>query len=150
MKKAVALIYGTVRRRPAQRGQSLVEFALIAPILLILFLGMCDFGWILHQQIQMDNATREGGRRGAVGASNATIISRMQEICSFGLRPNEITITVLTPNGTPVGNNNDRTPDNIIHVEINRQNVQLITPLGNFIENLGPINLHSEAEFLIE
>jgi len=133
-----------------QQGQNLVEFALVAPVLILLFMGMFDFGWILHQQIQMDNATRLGARRGAVGEDNATIIQRMKDTCSFPLSDDEITIQVRASEGNPIGNNNDRTPDNHIWVAIDRENVQLITPLGNWIESLGPINLHSEAEFLIE
>jgi len=137
-------------RTQGQHGQSLVEFALVAPILIVLFMGMFDFGWILHQQIQMDNATRLGARRGAVGETNAVIISRMQATCSFELPTSQITIDVRDGNGTSIGNNNDRTPDNLISVSINRPNIQLITPLGHMIAGLGPINLRSEAEFLIE
>jgi Flp pilus assembly protein TadG len=137
-------------RNRKQKGQSLVEFALVVPVLLILFMGMCDFGWVLHQQIQMDNATRLGGRRGAVGETNTVIIQRMQATCSFNLPTNQITIEVRNPQGVNTGNNNDRTPDNLIWVSINRT-VNLVTPLGNFIaEAAGPFQLHSEAEFLIE
>jgi len=137
-------------KKSTQRGQSLVEFALLLPILVILFMGMFDFGWILHQQIQMDNATRLGARRGAVGDSNTLIIQQMTENSTINLLESEITITVIDQEGVPVGDNNDRTPDNYIRIQINRPNVQLITPLANFIEGMGPIDLHSEAEFLIE
>lgn len=147
MKKSV---FNCLHRNKNQRGQSLVEFALVAPILIILFMGMFDFGWILHQQIQMDNATRLGARRGAVGDSNAIIIQRMQATVSFNLPQNQITIQVRNPQGVNIGNNNDRTPDNHIWVAIDR-NVNMITPLGNFISEIaGPFSLHSEAEFLIE
>jgi hypothetical protein len=122
----------------------------VAPILILLFMGMFDFGWILHQQIQMDNAVRLGARRGAVGENNATIIARMQDTCSFELPSGQITIIVRDSQGNSVGDNTDRTPDNQINVAIDRNNIQLITPLGNFIEGLGSIDLHSEAEFLIE
>lgn len=47
-------------------GQSLVEFALILPILLLLILGMIEFGWILNRQITLTNAAREGARAAAV------------------------------------------------------------------------------------
>ena len=148
MKSLIPRIRFRLLRR--SRGQSLVEFALVAPILILLFMGMFDFGWILHQQIQMDNATRLGARRGAVGEDNATIIARMQDTCSFELPSGQITIIVRDSQGNSVGDNTDRTPDNQINVAIDRNNVQLITPLGNFVEGLTTINLHSEAEFLIE
>ncbi|MFH1675845.1 MAG: TadE family protein [bacterium] len=139
-----------LRKKRSQRGQSLVEFALLLPILVILFMGMFDFGWILHQQIQMDNATRLGARRGAVGDSNTLIIQKMTENSTINLLADEITIQVIDQDGVPIGDNNDRTPDNYILIEIDRPNIQLVTPLANFIEGLGSIDLHSEAEFLIE
>jgi Flp pilus assembly protein TadG len=57
--------------RTRQRGQALVELALVLPILLILFVGIIEFAraWNLHQVIT--DAAREGARR-AVIANNAT------------------------------------------------------------------------------
>lgn len=133
-----------------ERGQSLVEFALLAPILLILFMGMFDFGWILHKQIQMDNATREASRRGAVGETNAQMTGRILDMITFDLTLEQITIDVLDPYGVSVGDNTNRIPDNLMHVAIDMNDVQLITPLQGFVGYLGPINLHSETEFLIE
>jgi Flp pilus assembly protein TadG len=46
-----------------RRGQALVEFALILPIILLLVVGMLEFAraWNLHQV--MTDAAREGARR---------------------------------------------------------------------------------------
>jgi Flp pilus assembly protein TadG len=148
MKRITSTNRNLSRRR--QRGQSIVEFALMAPILILLFMGMFDFGWILHKQIQMDNATRSGARRGAVGDSNTSIKNAMVNSVTFPLTVSDITIQVLDPAGNPVGDSNDRTPDNIIKVSINFNDVQLITPLAALVEGMGQINLHSEAKFLIE
>lgn len=54
-------------QRRSQRGQSLVEFALVLPILLILLLGIVDFGMGLRAYVTLTNATREGARFAAVG-----------------------------------------------------------------------------------
>ncbi len=146
------IVFGNIQetRKRRERGQSIVEFALLAPILILLFMGMFDFGWILHQQIQMDNAVRLGARRGAVGEGNAALIQKMIANCTFDLDPEEITIEVRDPYGNPIGDNDDRTPDNLIYVAIDRPDVELITPLAGLIENFGSIDLHAEAEFLIE
>lgn len=142
----------TIRKihRKSQRGQSIVEFALLAPILILLFMGMFDFGWILHQQIQMDNATRLGARRGAVGDSCSEIIEQMMDNITFNLDEDQITIQVLGPSGNPVGDSEDRTPDNIILVMIDQEDVEMITPLAGWVEALTTLDLHSEANFLIE
>ena len=138
------------RNRRREKGQSLVEFALLAPVLILLFMGMFDFGWILHKQIQMDHATRLGARRGSIGESNEVITQRILDACTFGLVAEEITIEVRDSNGVPLADPTDRTPDNLISVAIDLPSVQLITPLANLMQSFGTINLNSEAEFLIE
>ncbi len=50
-----------------ERAQSLVEFALIVPMLLILVFGIIDFGLGLRAYISIASATREGARFGSVG-----------------------------------------------------------------------------------
>lgn len=53
----------TNRLQRDERGQALVEFALILPIILLLVVGMLEFAraWNLHQV--MTDAAREGARR---------------------------------------------------------------------------------------
>ena len=48
--------------RKEEDGQSLVEFALVLPILLMLLCGIIDFGWLYYNQITLNNAAREGAR----------------------------------------------------------------------------------------
>ena len=57
----------------ATRAQSLVEFALVVPLLLILVFGIIDFGMGLSRWIVITNATREGARLGAVGRPPAEV-----------------------------------------------------------------------------
>ncbi|MBC8505617.1 MAG: pilus assembly protein [Anaerolineales bacterium] len=46
-------------------AQTLVEFALVLPILLLLMVALLDFGVIMHAQIVVTNAAWEGARAGA-------------------------------------------------------------------------------------
>jgi Flp pilus assembly protein TadG len=57
----------TGKRSRRERGQALVEFALVVPIFLILVMGIADFGMGYKASITVTNATREGARLGAVG-----------------------------------------------------------------------------------
>jgi hypothetical protein len=50
-----------------QQGQSLVELAIITPLLLLLFLGLAEVGAALHSYLIVTEATREGARYGARG-----------------------------------------------------------------------------------
>jgi len=53
------------QRDPRQRGQNLVELALVAPLLIALFIGVADLGRAFHAFIVMENAAREAARYGA-------------------------------------------------------------------------------------
>jgi Flp pilus assembly protein TadG len=50
----------------SKRGQGLLEFALIVPVLLLLLFGIIEFGRILNQQLIVSEAAREGARAYAV------------------------------------------------------------------------------------
>jgi Flp pilus assembly protein TadG len=58
------------RRSPrvdtASRGQSLVEFALVLPLLLLILLGIIQFGFIFNTQVTITNAAREGARAATI------------------------------------------------------------------------------------
>lgn len=57
---------GRGRRNGRERGASLVEFALILPLLVMLLLGLITGGLALNDKQQMTHATREGARYAAV------------------------------------------------------------------------------------
>lgn len=61
----------------SERGANLVEFALIAPLLIALLLGVVDFAWILTQHQDVRHGAREAARLAAVstdtGANMATL-----------------------------------------------------------------------------
>lgn len=46
----------------SERGSAAVEFALILPILLLVLLGIIEFGQVLTTQISLAQAAREGAR----------------------------------------------------------------------------------------
>lgn len=55
------------RHRPrGDRGVALVEFALVAPLLLLLLFGAIDFAWVFAQNVDLKNGAREGARLAAV------------------------------------------------------------------------------------
>lgn len=65
----------TVRKR-SEDGAALVEFALIAPLLLLLLLGIIEFGWLFGQYNDVRHGAREGARYASVnGASTAAGIA---------------------------------------------------------------------------
>ncbi len=51
---------------PGRRGVSLVEFALLSPIVIVTILGLIEVGFIVHAYVAITNVAREGARAGAV------------------------------------------------------------------------------------
>ncbi len=62
----------------SEKGQSLVEFALILPILLLLVFGIVEFGRAFNTYLIVSNASREGARYAVVGAENGEIIDAIE------------------------------------------------------------------------
>jgi Flp pilus assembly protein TadG len=56
-------------RRQAQQGAAAVEFALVLPILLLVFFGMVELSLALYDKAIITNASREGARAGIVLSS---------------------------------------------------------------------------------
>ena len=65
--------FGT-RRRRNQRGQAMLEFAILVPAFMIVLFGMLEFGFAFSHHLTLEYATREGARVGAAlgnGVKNA-------------------------------------------------------------------------------
>jgi Flp pilus assembly protein TadG len=50
-----------------QRGQALIEFALLFPFLMMFLFVLLDFGIAIDRRVVIQHAVREGVRQGAVG-----------------------------------------------------------------------------------
>lgn len=75
------------------RGQALVEFALMLPILLLLVVGVMEFGLIINQYMVVAEAAREGARSAALGGSNATVTTVVRAAASQ-IDGSQLTITI--------------------------------------------------------
>jgi Flp pilus assembly protein TadG len=94
------------RRTFNRKGQALVEFALVLPLVLLLVVGMLEFAraWNLHQT--MTDAVREGARR-AVLADTWPVDSVYAPIWRYleqsGYDATYATMAVCTPPATSCG-----------------------------------------------
>lgn len=61
-----------------ERGQAMVEMALVLPILLLLVFGIIEFGRVYNSYLEVTNAAREGARAGVVGATDDTITTTVK------------------------------------------------------------------------
>ena len=89
----------TTTRNPRTRGssgQSLIEFALVLPMLLVLVFGIVEFGnaWRHYQLIT--NTAREGARVAVLPSSTSTIVDSVidDRLNGSGLDANQATVTL--------------------------------------------------------
>jgi Flp pilus assembly protein TadG len=59
------------RRRTNEEGQTLVEFALVLPVLCLVIFGIIQFGIVYNDYISLTDATRVGARKAAVSRQTA-------------------------------------------------------------------------------
>lgn len=67
-----------------QKGQSLVEFALVLPLLLVLVCGIVDLGRLLFAYSSLNMTNQEAVRMGGLGRTDAEIIAYAKNHISVG------------------------------------------------------------------
>jgi len=123
-----------------QKGQAMVEFALILPILLLLVMGIAEFGMMFNSYLSVQNATREGARIGIVGATDLEIEERILNT-SPSLRKERIAITIEP-------GNDGRISGETLRVLVN-YDYQMVVPFISIIFG-GSVNLSGESSMRIE
>ena len=89
---------------PSERGQALIEFALLLPILLVFMLTLLDFGLALDNREVIQHAVREGTRQAAVGLDEPGVIEVVVNQSQGVLEADNVTICYLEgPGGAPAG-----------------------------------------------
>jgi hypothetical protein len=100
-----------MRSNKKYAGQSLLEFALIFPILFLLVTGFLDLGRAVYYYSSLSNSVREGTRYAIVNkdtindvAKNTGYMELIQKVeyYSFGLDPSDISVgvaVILDANG---------------------------------------------------
>jgi Flp pilus assembly protein TadG len=88
-----------MNNRTGGRGQALAEFAIVVPILLLLFMGVFDFGRAVVMQTSLTNGVREGARLASVNQDKPTVTQRVLEQ-TFMSAPTT-TVNYYTPPANP-------------------------------------------------
>ncbi|MCZ7572252.1 MAG: pilus assembly protein [Ardenticatenaceae bacterium] len=77
-----------------EQGQDLVEYALILPLLLLLLLGIMEFGIVIFSYDTIANAAREGARVGIIPANSTADVQNAAMAMTSGLDPGALSISV--------------------------------------------------------
>ena len=93
----------------SDRGQSLVEFALVVPLFLLLIFGLIDLGRGVFAYNAIQNAAREAVRVAIVDQNEGAITAEAQQhAIGLGLEDSNVTLsflqpeTMTTPCNTPI------------------------------------------------
>ena len=122
--------------RHRERGQSLVEFAILLPLFMLMIVGMLEFGFVFNHNLTLEYATREGARTGAALSNGGSLI----QSCGVAVAdPDPYIIEavqrVVTSPGSPVD------VSAISQIKIFKANASTGNPVAGFINtwnNTGP------------
>ena len=152
-----------LRRRDRSRGQSLVEFALILPIFLLILFGLFDMGRAVYYWSTINNASREAARELIVDQTFVMVSGQpvythardvaKQHAVAVNLQDSEVYVDFRDPDTL-------ETPDTCeipdpTHIRLGCFAVVEIdipfTPATPVIGQLvGTLNLHGESRFAVE
>ena len=89
-------------KRYRERGDGLVEFALILPILMLVLMGIVDLGRAVYAYNVVANSAREGARYGIASPSDTIGMIYAARSFAVGLDQNRITVTIDNPTSDTV------------------------------------------------
>lgn len=122
-----------------KKGQALVEFAIILPILIFILAGIIEFGMMLNSYLTIQNASREGARYGIMGANDSEIIQIVRDT-SPNLDQTKLIIEI-TP-GQSSRKSGDTIKVKVIY------NYKLIVPIiSNILGNSIKLNAQTSMSF---
>jgi Flp pilus assembly protein TadG len=139
------------RPHPSQSGQAVIELALTLPLLLVIVMGIFDFGLMFQRYEVVTNAAREGARVGVLpNYTTADAQARAQQyLTSGGLSSGSATINAAvaaTTFGTPA-----KTVNQVTVTVAYPYTYPFIGPILNLVGgSLGSVTLQSVSTMRVE
>ena len=88
----------SLKRSGRRRGIALIEMALLLPLLLLILLGLLEYGWLFLKLQAANGATREAVRIAVrPSATNAQVTTRVSDMMTNAGIPATAYSVVLTP-----------------------------------------------------
>ena len=114
------------RFRQTDAGQTLVEFAMVLPLMLILMFGIVDFGRAFYVWLTVTNAAREGARVAATQQPSTAVTTRISDAMG-PLGTSQLTTTL----GNVQGPRGQATTVDLVY------NFNFVTPIGPLVALIG-------------
>lgn len=120
-----------------EKGQELVEYALILPIMLLILMSILDLGRAVYYYSAIHNSAREGVRYGIVNPDDPAGIEAVVRNKAVALRPTDLTVVITLPD------------EDTVEVTVTYQFVA-ITPIAGALLGDNTITLGSSTAMRIE
>ncbi len=129
----------------SEKGQALVEFALIVPIMMLIFCAIVDFGWVFLNQLSATSLAREGARAGIICANDVDFTQKVKNkihSTSTIIDDSRAVITVSLSNPSHPSNGD-------VEVEIEYE-VSMLTPMGILFFGANEYTVRAECTMRVE
>jgi TadE-like protein len=155
-------IHGSLTKRTNAngRGQVMIEFALVLPVIVLLLLGAMDLARAVYAYGVIADAARDGARWGSVDPKNWDEVTRRAKAKTASLDPSQIVVGIECPPNGPPGN--PPPPNPYYHEDPDNTDVKKDCYVWNFFRVtitytfqpitlfFVPMKLTSESTMLIE
>jgi Flp pilus assembly protein TadG len=130
-----------------ERAASMVEFAIVVPLLLLLVFGIIDFGRVFFDLNNLTNVAREGARNGAVlPTAGTTELNSIRDAVIARFNQNSMKNSALTTAMVTV-TAQGTSPNRTIRVVITGYPLNPIVPIGPLTGPLRDVRAEFRHEF---
>ena len=140
--------------RDRNRGQTLVELALVLPVFILLIAGIFDFGRAIYGYNTVLNASREAARVAIVHQTDSTIKQQaVDHAVALGLSASDVTVDYRTTAAPETPNSclaNVGTPRIVECVAVVRVDYTYEASIPIITALVGTIDLAGETRFPVE
>ena len=135
----------------SRTGQTLVEFAIILPVFILILIGIFDFGRAVYAYHTLLNASREAARQAVVDQTQSQIEDRaIEHAVALGITAADVTIdyrTVAAPDTPGSCSSRVNTAQIVGCVAVVRVEYQYEAVMPAIGALVGPIELSGESRF---
>ena len=126
-----------IKHRRRERGQELVEYALILPIMMLILMSILDLGRAVYYYSAINNSAREGARYGVINPDDPAGIEAVVRNKAVVLNPANLTVVISSPD------------EDTVRVTLTYQFTP-ITPIVGTLLGSNEVTLGSQATMRIE
>lgn len=126
-----------ITHKKQERGQELVEYALILPIMMLILMSILDLGRAVYYYSAIHNSAREGARYGVINPEDSAGIEAVVRNKAVALNPTDLSVVIVLPD------------EDTVQVTVTYQ-FAVVTPIAGALLGENVITLGSRAAMRIE